>query len=721
MTRSWAGCDAGKSLWAVLVFLSPAPAIAQDRPPPSADATPDPDQNAIGDIIVTAQRKNERLQDVPIAVNVETADTVREKGLTGLTPATFGQIVPAFTGAVVQGRGSYFLRGIGNTAGLPSSEPSVATYVDGVYIASNSANLFQFNNIDRIEVLKGPQGTLFGRNATAGVIQIITKNPSLDETSFDGAIGYGNYQTFEMSAYGSTPLSSNLAVNVALQTRRRERGFGRDLLLGEETNKMSETSVRAKLLFEPSSKFQIILAGDYARSFNSAERPHPQGVPQINGVLDPPTNGFDNYLNVIPSYTTRQAGVSLHLSYDLGFARLIGISAYRDVDPLKIADFDGGSLDYVEARIPEPQHNLSQELQLVSSANSKIDWLFGLFYYDSTAGWGSGQRVTGQILGPAQFQFSLASQRARSLAGYGQATASILPATKLTLGLRYTRDREDFFTQSSTAFGTGAAYTANQSSGKLTWRVALDQAFTSDIHGYVSYNRGTKSGGYSLGVSRPGYAPEVLDAYEAGVKSVLFDKRVRFNAALFYYDYKNIQLQQNQGATTPIVNAAAARLKGIDVDFEINPVRNLTFSGGFVVLDDKFTNYPNAVSYGPSGGAAIIFDAKGHRLQFASPFQGNIGVRYKLPTRVGELSLSSNIAYNDGYYFNASNRLRQNSYTLVNASLNWTSLSKKYNAEFWIRNIGSTNYYSVASESAQGDIVTRADPQTYGVTLSIHI
>ena len=612
-------------LGGVFAFLDSAVANAQAGPvvaPPagSADAVGD-SADALGDIVVTAQRRAERLQDVPIAVNSASAESLAAKGIVSLQ--NLNVTVPGLEIGNLLNRGTIFLRGVGSAAANNNNEPSVAVYVDGVYIASTSANLFEFNNIERVETLKGPQGTLFGRNATGGIIQVITRDPKFDRSAMEASLGYGNYDTVRASAYVATPISDKVAADIAIQYKDQGNGFGRNLVLDRKTDYGNSFGVRSKWLLRPFDGMEIHFSADYNVSVYHSDSQHPFGV---RGPLDAVPNNTtrnDTKTTFFPTSRSEQGGVSLRVDQELNFARFASISSYRKVNAYFFADFDASPANLTAAYVPQDQSNWTQEFQLLSLESSAIDWVVGAFYYDSKAD-ANGAVASG--LGLAALggrRDYTAEQTTKSGSVYGQATAEIFTDTRLTAGLRYTSEKQRFKNLSFTSPVTGRQAFPNQkqSFNKPTWRIALDHKFSRDLMAYMSYNRGLKSGGYTLlSPNLPGFQPETLDAYEVGFKSELFDRRMRFNIAAFYYDGKNIQLQRTLLGTVLVYNAARVRTKGIDGDFEIVPFRDLTLFGAFSILDGKYKSFPNAVTFAPSGGPAIVFDAECNRTPFTPKF-----------------------------------------------------------------------------------------------------
>ncbi|MET0985440.1 MAG: TonB-dependent receptor, partial [Steroidobacteraceae bacterium] len=653
MMRNLAGSLPGavtRVAFASLLYLPWVGVLAAPSPQDGVASSSQPSAGGLDEIVVTAQRKAERLQEVPIAVNVISGESLSAMGT--VETRQLGIAVPALDIGFQGSGGAPYLRGVGSNATNPNDEPSVAMYVDGIYFAAPFVNLMGFNNIERIEVLKGPQGTLFGRNATGGVIQIITRDPQ-QEPSVEGSVGYANYDTTSASLYATGGFTNWLAADIAVQYDNQDEGWGDNLVLGTDANLAKSYSVRTKLLFTPSEDTQIRLAGDYAdRDGIAVEYRLPKGVRGADGVVTPgghydtPTNiqiyNYGENRNIVYA-----RGGSLRIDHRMGLGQFVSISGYRKGTGALNVDTDGVATQVTEAFLPLFLESLSQEFQLIAPDDSRVQWLVGAFLFDNTAKY-EDTVIAGSDIGPLPNGVSpYGKQRTKSGSLYAQATFPVWTDTKLTTGLRYTKEKQKFYS-SLTIPDLGAfipSPKAEQDMEEPTWRVALDHAFTPEIHGYVSYNRGIKSGGFDLlTAGSQGYDPEILDAYEVGLKSELFGRRLRFNASVFYYDYQDIQVQAIPQFTIETTNAAKAHIQGIDVDFQAAVTDALTLSGGFAVLDSEYDSYGDAVSFPASrlDGPTTRFDASGNETVHTPKFTGSLAADYRIRAAVGEFVLAAN-------------------------------------------------------------------------------
>lgn len=725
----------GVSLWAV---LNPVMALAQESAAPGdAQAT-----QGLQDIIVTAQRRGENLQRVPIAVSAISADQLKATGIASTADIKLG--VASADVPVLNGYALPFIRGIGTKAAGPATESSVSTYVDNVYIGSSAATLLSFNNIARVEVLKGPQGTLFGRNATGGLISVITRDPT-DSLQVDAHASYGNYETVHGDLYLGGPISSGVRADIAAYVNHQGEGYGTNLFNGKDVGRVFyDYGLRSKWVIE-SGPLTAHLAADYGAMKTSAfvqrvafgySAPPPYDAGSSYGG-----SPWDTNVTISPILRTKGGGLSAKLDYELSPAvTLTSITAWRKSRYHNIFDGDvtptaGTIIDAVQT-----DRQFTQELQLLSGPASPFTWVVGAFLYDARGRYDPALRI---LTGPSSAgpftgvrnSYTFAKQDVFSIAPYAQATLEIFDATKLTLGLRYTYEKRkqhgegSNFAANGAQVGSTAVIDQQLTANKLTWRVALDHQFGPDLLGYVSYNRGFKSGGANLtSVTAPMYKPEQLDAYEVGFKSTLLDRRVRLNAAAFYYDYKDIQVSAAAAGIISIYNGAAARTYGFELELDAQITNQLRLNAGYTYLDAKFTRFPNAVinTPNPAGGVRqVIGSAEDNRLPNAPRSVITAGASYSIALGSNTLTLNGNVYHNSGYAAEPDNFRKQPSYQLYNASADFT-IDGRWTISIWGRNLSNEAVDLFPSVNGLGGGLgvprsSYAPPRTYGVTLGVEI
>ncbi|WP_216635601.1 TonB-dependent receptor [Croceicoccus bisphenolivorans] len=708
------------------VVAIPTVAFAQQS---AAETATDGDQG-IADIVVTAQRREERLQNVPIAVTALNSAQLSNSGiattqdLTTVTPSlTIGQ-----NGGNVRPR----LRGVGASFGGPGLENSIATYVDGVYIAAAPAGLFSLAGVERVEVLKGPQGTLFGRNATGGLIQVVTKKPS---ETFGGtaSINYGNYDTFGGDMYMTGPLASGLSMDVAAHGSFQGDGFGRNRFLNIDANRTDkDISVRSQLMFRGNAT-DVRLAGDFSQIKGSQYefRVSPFDMPALGPAL-PNQGTWDSNGNVPFISNTKSYGTSLTVNHELSFADLVSITAWRKSDLYVQVDGDTTPNENLSVFNTQNERQFTQELQLVSRPESPVSWLLGGYFFDGKSRYEPSIVKFGPALQDPEFPLALqrtfSMQGTRSYAVFGQATMPLGELTRLTAGLRYTSERKSFdATQvgiladdTEVPFGTRDDHVKYK---KLTWRLSLDHRFTPDVMAYASINRGFKSGGFNPGggIADAPFDPEQLDAYEIGLKADLFDRKVRFNPSLFYYDYQDLQITTFTPLGLPIfINGPSAKIYGLDLDFTVQPSSAFTVRGGLTVLHDRFGDFPDApfhISNSPAPGNTLVFDnARGNRIPYTADWATTIAADYQIPTSFGKVMFSATYNHSDGYYAEVDNLRRQSAYDIVNGSVRIESDKGPY-ASVWARNLLNESVLLQVQASRFGGSAQFQAARTYGITV----
>lgn len=703
-------------------------APATEAPQPTAPATAQQaEPMSLEEIVVTAQRRAENLQDVPITVMAVSAQALAAAGVTNT--ADLVNVVPGLTMPTSAGYTLPHLRGIGITAIGPGIENSVALYVDGVYRGVSSSSALALNNIARVEVEKGPQGTLFGRNATGGLIQVTTLDPV---PGFSGSanLGYGNYHTVSGDLY-LTGGSDVLAGDLAVQSTHQGEGWGTNVFNGQDVNRMDlNLSLRSKWLFKPveGTKLTLILDETQTRNSLSALRNY-QNVRNAfypGGFASLPRLDVND--NAQPLRRLKDDGASLQLDQDLGFATLVNTVAYREDVYRYNVDFDLGPNPYSLNDARQADNQLTEELQLLSKYTAPLTWVAGLYYYNAHNGFApqnlyfSGPAVN--PLKPVTRINNPTEERTDSLAGYVQATQALSANTRLTLGVRYTSE-----TRALVGLETGylngvtpitlANVNTSVATRTPTWRIAFDHNFTDDVHGYISYNRGFKSGGYNATAPTvPPYQPERLDAYEMGLKTQFLDRRLTLNTAAFYYNYENIQVSRFVNGSPQVYNGGKAALYGLDADATVRLTDRLTITGGIELEHSEFTNFPNADFFlGCPGGYPGIcsVSANGKQLPQTPNASGTVNVDYRVPLMNGELHLNLNEAANSGYYYAPNNEYKQSAYGLLNGSVRWSR--GIYTMSLWGKNLTNVIYPVSVNQAPTAVAAAYAAPRTYGITL----
>ena len=733
--------------------MTPISALAQvstaDAPDTIEASAANPD-GQLQDIVVTAQRREQKLQDVPVAVTAFSGSTLQASGVSTIKELAF--VDPSLNVPQVVGVYLPFLRGIGNPAGGNlGNESSVPVYIDDLYYARLSTAYLAINSIDRVEVLKGPQGTLFGRNASGGAIQMFTKDPGREQ-EVNATVSYGNYDRWSGQLYVSTPITDTLGWNISVAGTDQRDGWGKSITTGRDIFKEKLFSARSKLVWEPSDTTKVKIVGFYAYSKGDigmvndrhsgtyAQSPglalpgYPVPPVQLPSLADVPGDNFYNTRNNLEQFARAEGGGgSIRIDQSLGFADLVSITGFRITDEQIRLDADITAQNLLNGDLNSRESQLTQEFQLKSQSGSNIDWILGTYYLRSVVKYNP-IRLYGDAFGTGTVEIR-SKQIINSYSVFGQATAPIGDTTNLTLGLRYNIDDLN---------GSSPTYRDSKQFKKLTWKGTLDHHFTDDVMGYVSISRGYKSGAYkTFPLDSPPALPEVIDSYEFGLKTELFDRRVRLNGALFWNDIKNPQVLavDVQGLIPGIIltNAQQARIKGAEIGIDALVAQGLTLRGGATYLDGKYRSYINAPFYclngntiaGPStalggGPCPVPADgAAGNRLPNVAKWTFNAGLNYKIDTSIGGWVADVGVAHTGRFAWNPDNFVFEKAVTLVNASLNFTPVSADWlTIGLWGKNLGGVKYYSITQESVgpggtAGFQSGAAAPRTYGGSVSV--
>lgn len=729
---------------------SPARADQASTPPASTSdaATDNAGSGGLQEIVVTAQHRRENLQDVPISVAAVSAQTLAQAGIN--STGDLSQIVPSVQFARSGPSGLFFVRGIGTTNAAPGEEGASAFYVDGVYLPDLAQTMNNFNNIERIEVLKGPQGTLFGRNAFGGLINIITREPG-DTFTADGELGYANYNTVSGKLYVAGPIADHLAMDIALTERNQADGWGRNLTLNRDNAFEDYYGARSKMVFTPSALTKITLTGDYMWDKDTTS----SGWRQVDGFIGTGGYGSPGGYNTLADHyqfnTMKNWGFSLNGEFNLGFATLTALGAIRDSTVKANLDVEGGPLPILDIDYTSGSRTYQGELRLASTRTEPFSWQGGVFYLHNRSF--NDSLFYGSVFGALKDQLINSALTTNSYAAFGEATYSITPTTHVTGGVRYTRDERTL--GGTITYATASAKPiVSPTSGKLTYgeftyRVAIRQEITDRINVYASLNRGFKAGTYNLqSPNLPPVLPEFITAYEVGIKSELFDHRLRLNLTGFHYDISDYQVRSGAGSAigaSVLLNAAKAKVDGIEVEIDAQPIKELRIFGGFTWLDARYGKFggpgaayqapfsyalpavcdtpatfdrdPGHVTGPPTGGLLTCYgDASGNKLALAPTIAASVGSTLTLPVRKsGTVSLTTSLNYNGGYYFEPDNYFQQKDFVLLNASLEYRP-SRNWGIEVWGKNLTDTHWIATLNTTGTGAYTALSAPRTYGVT-----
>jgi iron complex outermembrane recepter protein len=611
-------CRAGLLALALTAAFA-MPAWAQDDPPAAETETAAEEvqqEGALGEeIVVTARKREENLQEVPVAVTVMTGETLADTAATDLSDLQAS--VPNL--AIYAGRGqsttlTVFLRGIGQADPLWGVDPGVGLYFDDVYYARPQGALLDLMDVSRIEVLRGPQGTLYGKNTIGGAIKYVSR-PLTDET--EGMISFspgsdGN-QDIKLSASGAL-VEGKVRAKVSFGSFHHD-GYGKNLFTGREVSDRNTKAFRLAMDWLPSDTVKVQLALD--RTEDSAE---PKGLTRLEpnrfcplfglGTCPNEANVFDTRSGLAPLNGTDSQGASLNITWDGGDAwQLKSITAYRDSDSLNNIDFDTLPARIADVIATYYDKQFTQELQLIYSGE-RWNGVLGAYYFDGEAG-----GLVKNIFLNSIFGTTDGYSRTDSIALFGDGSYAVSDKLRLNFGLRATQEKKNTF-----AFNAGytndtftvvnavtASFDKTKTFDSLAPKLGLDYQLSDDVMAYATLSRGFKSGGYNVRAqatvfprSAEPFDDEVLDMLELGIKSVLADRSLVLNTAVFYGKYEDIQVStftayDSNGDGTQdaffgnFLNAGSSTLKGLEVEFDWSPqaVDWFGISGNASWLDNK--------------------------------------------------------------------------------------------------------------------------------------
>jgi iron complex outermembrane receptor protein len=602
-----------------------------------------------------------------------------------------------------------------------------------------SSTINTFNNIQRIEVLNGPQGTLFGRNAAGGLIRVITREPG-DRTQFDARGGFGNFDTFSGQVYAATPLSDKVGVDLAFTGQDQGKGFGYDPTVTKHVRTQDFWGLRSKLVAKPTDTLKITIAGDYYHTDDStATYVWPLTYNPATGVLTGTTVSQDS-LSEYPNGTHINVwGVSGKAELDLGVATLTSISAYRHLKNHSAFDVDGTAADNYHLYYNTGNQTFQQELRLASNAIEPLSWQVGAFYLhmitdvDQTQG-GALLHLPAPSNAPI-LSHIVAHGVTDSISAFGEATYALTPTTHLTGGIRWTSDHRKLPTgYVDTLLAANGAVLKHSTNAldsvtydNVTFRAALRQDLTDTINLYASVNRGFKSGEFNLQApDLPPVKPETIMAYEGGLKGDLFDRHLRVSLAGFHYDIKDYQVRTtfptgNGAVITGLYNAAKVKVDGVDVNAEAAVTSQFHVNAGVSWLNSRFSQFGGpgtgiiAPGYYPASNPG---NATGHQTPLAPHFTLNLVGNYTIPFANGsELRLTAGYMHKSSYVFEPDNVLHQPAYDLVNGSIEFKA-TEHYSVELYMRNIGD-ELYNVQMATAAPGYALAGPPRQYGVNFRV--
>jgi iron complex outermembrane recepter protein len=731
-----------------------APAYAQTAAPPPPVAA---DQNVgLGDIIVTAEKRSTSLQRTPIAVTALTAQALEKAQVRSLNDIQ--ALVPSFQIGQNDGYAQITIRGIGISSFVAASEGSVAVNQNEVYVSRPIAQLTGLYDVSSIEVLRGPQGTLYGRNATAGSVNISTTRPT-NELSGYGRVSVGNYRAINAEgAVGGPIVKDLLLVRVAAMVDKHS-GYGKNLVTGSDIDNKDAWAVRGTLMFTPTSSFTATVIADYYKESDNGAAVHYFGaaglLPEAGAIGAPPTfvqlGGFaptdirDVATVRDPKLRVRTSSVTGILEWNHGPIKLKSVTGYRDQNTLTFTPLGAGSKVDAFYIAGEPAHQFSEELQANYSSH-RFNATLGAYYFKETDSSIPGSspfdgNVLDLFLGlpPRNPDYLVdvveigGTIKTTAKALFGQMTYEIADGLSLIAGLRYSEETKSAILLNRgfdpfAPYISNSPYTNDSPMPTPTYEPKVKFTATTPKLGiqyqvnprsllYATYSKGFKSGGYDVTTVAPAFQPERLTAYEAGFKTTILDNRLRLNGAIYYYDYTNLQVSQTINTIVVTANAATARNYGAELEASALVSENFTIDASASYTHARYRKYTGPDSARP---LLAIADFSGNSLDNAPDFHGRLGGEYTWPLTAGKLSFRADADYSTRYYFTPGNQTlvsqapfaRANAYLTYRADANWHVTAYVKNISDYIVKTSAAVLTPVLFSPVSGGV---GAPRTFGV------
>ena len=635
------------------------------------------------------------IQSSPVAITALSARTLDQLGARNIEG--LAGFVPTLTISQHTGLAQITIRGIGSNAVFAGSDPSTTIHLDGIYLARPAMAFADFLDVERVEVLRGPQGTLYGRNSVGGTINIVTRQPT-NTRETRARITAGSFDAVRADGAVSGPVIRDKVLASAAVLRSSRDGFVRDLdhrdhALGGEDTWAGRGQVR--VIFGPRS--ELLVSADSGRFAGLPLYWSKPIVVKPGFTFDSPASLWEVRNDDLASARKIEKGASARLTIPVsGTITLNSLTGWRASDYRFFVDADATELAISALRVSDLQHQVSQEVTLVHRGTS-LTWIGGTFFFDEDD---DGQ-IEVTLYGPATQTrpFAMAGTRASAL--FGEATYRVWRGVSLTGGLRYTHERKQIsstggvYRRGTPILAVPASFYAFDDRGTFhawTPRVSLQMQASQDTFLYVSATRGFKSGGFNPTSNAPGrgFAPEFAWSYEVGVKQTTAQGRVQVNTAAFVTDYRDLQVQAFlRPGVTDISNAASATIRGVEVEAAASVWRRLQLAGHIAWLDATYDRY---VAVGLGG---VTRDAAGHRLNNAPPWSGSGSAMYELAAgAAGTVFIRGDVSWQSRVFFTPFNDAidTQEAYGLVHLRAGFEPPSRRWELAVYMRNVGAREY-----------------------------
>ncbi len=700
------------------------------------------------EIVVTATKSGETaLQDTPLSIAAFTADSMARSGIESIED--LATQVPGLSISQNASMAQLYIRGVGTNLVFPGSDSSVTVHMDGVYLGRSGTLFADFVDLERVEVLRGPQGTIYGRNSAGGTINLVSKQPG-DTAEAELTAGYGAYDRVHVKGSVSGPIvEDKLYASISGMYAEHDGYINNIATSGSDQLDEDTQGVRGILRYLPWHNVEIQLSADYMEQEGTGPTSKQTGL-LFDGTVSPgfPVIGTAvvptdfHTVNIpygpLPSNSPKNqnnrefSGLSGRVTVDLNDNfTLSSLTATRGFEGYLRGDTDYSEVAELVSIIVEEQNQLSEEIQLTGRFD-RFNFVAGFYYFFEDDSIFGDINLPGPglvVFGNPDFRSDiLTTVETDAWALFTQGTYNVTDQITFTAGIRYSEEEKTIQSKLFLLLGgfelPGTTY-FNDKDKWTAWtpKFGIDYKWNDDILLYASVTRGFKSGGYNFSVSQSSFDPEFLWAYEAGIKSEWFDNRLRLNASGFYYDYTDLQVQQfvigGGGASrVEITNAANAKVSGFELELNALPVPELELSAGIAYLDASYKDFITQ----RTGAPTVDIDVSGNDLSASPDWSFNLSGQYTFPLH-GLGTASVRLEYQrmgDQFYTPFNDPVTaQSSYDLVNARLILTSLDEHWQMSVFGHNLGDEAYTNAIQDFAGTGVMQNiTPPRTWGIDVS---
>ena len=704
----------------------------------------------IEEIVVTAEKRESSLQETPIAITALSNSMVEDRNVDDMRK--IASLTPSMVYNMSAGSAQIYMRGVGTDVNTITTEPGVAMFVDGVYMGTTSDQAATFENIERIEVLRGPQGTLYGRNTTGGNVNVITKLPGA-EPDFSASLLYGDYDRVKASVSGGGSLIDGVfAARISL-VKETADGYRDNAFNGDDLDDRDTFSSALSVVATPSDTFELILRGDWSEA------------DQDNPLLDYgeviPGSGLTPFLfggqegsspdelrlNDPTEFDRENWGVSATINWNIGDVTLRSITAYRETINNGIIDNDGTDISFLNTLSTQESDMFSQEINLLGTINDNFDWILGAYYFDQRSldqfefdlpalqpffetvfgfppgGLGDpavnflfGERLAGGGSAIPFLDFTN-DQETDSVAFFAQGTYHVSDRMRVTAGIRRTDDEKRNLQTITNNIDPGKCSNLDLEDDwqETTYKLSGDYDFSDSVLMYASYSKGFKSGGFNTGFCNDRFDPETVTAYEVGLKSTFADGRLRLNLAAYLYDYEDFQARLFINNAALIENASDVENLGFEAEFVWVPVDALQIDGGLSIMESEFKSFVSDDPLDPPG----LVDLEGNQTLRSPDVSYNVGVQYMhWFDQGGDITVRYEASYKDDYFTTVFNNdfAEIESHTIQNFRVIWNA-NNQWQVQGFVENFTDEEVLEslLASATIGGTILSWTPPRLWGV------